>query len=99
MCLLDLLILSSDYEGFGLVILEALSVGVNVVSTNCKTGPGEILRNGEFGYLCKVGDVQALADSINTALNDPLPKNMLMSRALDFSPQKISQQYEKILIS
>ena len=94
----DLLILSSDYEGFGLVILEALSVGVNVVSTNCKTGPGEILRNGEFGYLCKVGDVQALADSINTALNDPLPKNMLMSRALDFSPQKISQQYEKILI-
>ena len=94
----DLLILSSDYEGFGLVILEALSVGVNVVSTNCKTGPGEILRHGEFGFLCKVGDVQALADSINIALNDPLPKNMLISRALDFSPQKISQQYEKILI-
>lgn len=98
MSLVDLLKLSSDYEDFGLVISEVFGVGVNDVSTNCKTGPGEILRNGEFGYLCKVGDVQALADSINTALNDPLPKNMLMSRALDFSPQKISQQYEKILI-
>ncbi len=98
MSLVDLLILSADYAGFGLVILEVLSVGVNVVSTNCKTCPGEILRHGEFGFLCKVVDVQALADSINTASNDPLSKNMLMSRALDFSPQKISQQYEKILI-
>ena len=53
MCLLDLLILSLDYEGFRLVILEALSVGVNVVSTNCKTGPGEILRNGEFNIYAK----------------------------------------------
>jgi glycosyltransferase involved in cell wall biosynthesis len=94
----DLLILSSDYEGFGLVILEALSVGVNVVSTNCKTGPSEILKNGEFGFLCKVGDAQDLAESINTALNAPLPKNMLMSRALDFSPKQITQKYEKILI-
>ena len=94
----DLFILSSDYEGFGLVILEALSVGVNVVSTDCKTGPSEILRNGEFGFLCKVDDVQALASSINTALNEPLPKNILMSRALDFSPEQISHKYEQVLI-
>ena len=94
----DLLILSSDYEGFGLVILEALSVGVNVVSTNCKTGPNEILKDGEFGFLCTVGDASALASSVNIALKNPLPKERLMSRASDFLPDKITQQYEKILI-
>ena len=94
----DLLILSSDYEGFGLVILEALSVGVNVVSTNCKTGPSEILKDGEFGFLCKVANAPSLANSINIALNHPLPEERLMSRALDFAPDKIIQQYEKILI-
>ena len=94
----DLLILSSDYEGFGLVILEALSVGVNVVSTNCKTGPSEILKDGEFGFLCTVGDSSALASSVNFALKNPLSKECLISRAADFLPDKISQQYEKILI-
>jgi glycosyltransferase involved in cell wall biosynthesis len=94
----DLLILSSDYEGFGLVILEALSVGVNVVSTNCKTGPSEILKDGEFGFLCTVGDASALASSVNVALKNPLPKERLISRASDFLPDKITQQYEDILI-
>ena len=94
----DLLVLSSDYEGFGLVILEALSVGVNVVSTNCKTGPSEILKDGEFGFLCRVGDASALASSVNIALKNPLPKERLMSRASDFLPEKITQQYEDILI-
>jgi glycosyltransferase involved in cell wall biosynthesis len=94
----DLLILSSDYEGFGLVILEALSVGVNVVSTNCKTGPSEILKDGELGFLCSVGDASALASSVNIALKNPLPKERLISRASDFLPEKITQQYEKILI-
>jgi glycosyltransferase involved in cell wall biosynthesis len=94
----DLLILSSDYEGFGLVILEALSVGVNVVSTNCKTGPSEILKDGEFGFLCAVGDASALASSVNLALKNPLSKERLISRASDFLPDKITKQYEKILI-
>jgi glycosyltransferase involved in cell wall biosynthesis len=98
LCLSDLLVLSSDYEGFGLVILEALSVGVNVVSTNCKTGPNEILKDGEFGFLCLVGDASALASSVNVALKNPLPKERLISRAADFLPDKITQQYENILI-
>ena len=94
----DLLILSSDYEGFGLVIVEALSVGVNVVSTNCKTGPSEILKDGEFGFLCKVGNALSLANSVNIALENSLPKEQLISRASDFLPDKIIHQYEKILI-
>ena len=97
MCLLDLLILSLDYEGFGLVILEALSVGVNVVSTNCKTGPSEILKDGEFGFLCKVGNALSLANSVNIALENSLPKEQLISRASDFLPDKIIHHYEKIL--
>ena len=98
LCLSDLLILSSDYEGFGLVIVEALSVGVNVVSTNCKTGPSEILKDGEFGFLCKVGNALSLANSVNIALENSLPKEQLISRASDFLPDKIIHQYEKILI-
>jgi len=94
----DLLVLSSDYEGFGLVIIEALSVGVNVVSTNCKTGPSEILKGGEFGFLCAVNDEKSLSSSIKEALKKPLPKNKLLERASDFSPRKITEEYEKILI-
>ena len=94
----DLLVLSSDYEGFGLVIIEALSVGVNVVSTNCKTGPSEILKGGEFGFLCAVNDEKSLSSCIKEALKNPLPKNKLLERASDFSPRKITEEYEKILI-
>ncbi|HCK03856.1 MAG TPA: glycosyltransferase, partial [Methylophilaceae bacterium] len=74
------------------------SVGVNVVSTNCKTGPSEILKDGEFGFLCRVGDASALASSVNVALKNPLSKERLISRASDFLPDKITQQYEDILI-
>jgi len=95
----DLFVLSSDYEGFGVVITEALSVGVNVVSTDCPSGPREILNNGEFGYLCEVGNPEDLAKSIKKALDKPINKAKLISRSKDFSIEIIGTQYQELIES
>lgn len=93
----DLLVLSSDYEGFGVVITEALSVGVNVVSTDCQSGPREILNNGELGYLCEVDNPEDLAKSIKRALDKPINKEKLISRSKDFSLETIGMQYQELI--
>lgn len=92
----DLFVLSSDYEGFGVVIIEAFSVGLNVVSTN-SVGPAEILKNGELGVLCQINDPISMAESIMLGLKSPFPKKVLLSRAAEFAPKIIAQEYEKIL--
>ena len=61
-------ILSSKFEGFGLVLVEAMAVETFVISSNCKTGPKEILQNGKCGSLFGVGDHIALAHEISHAL-------------------------------
>ncbi len=68
-----LMVLSSDFEGLGLVILEALALGTPVISTDCPSGPSEILRSDR---LVKLGKISALSDKISLALqqsdNDPI---------------------------
>ena len=60
----DLFILSSKFEGLPNVLLEALVLKKFVISTKCPTGPKEILSNGKYGYLFKVGDYKDLAKLI-----------------------------------
>ncbi|WP_405601918.1 MULTISPECIES: glycosyltransferase [unclassified Pseudoalteromonas] len=64
------LILSSDFEGFGNVIVEALSVGTPVVSTNCTFGPNEILTGELSKYLVPAGQSEALANAVKQVLAD-----------------------------
>ena len=68
-----LMVVSSDFEGLGLVILEALALGTPVISTNCPSGPSEILRSD---CLVELGESSALPDKISIALqqsdNDPI---------------------------
>ena len=94
----DVFVLSSDFEGFGNVIVEALEYGVPVVSTDCPHGPAEILENGKFGQLVPVGDVQALANAIVTALEQPADRAALRARAMDFSVKVVAKSYLRVLL-
>lgn len=94
----DLFVLSSDYEGFGNVIVEALSYGIPVVSTDCPYGPSEILDNGRFGTLVPVGDIDALAIAIKEKLNSLQKNNYnLMKRASEFFPEILASKYLRLL--
>ncbi|MGU5595050.1 glycosyltransferase [Aeromonas sanarellii] len=65
----DLFVMSSRYEGYPVVLVEAMTLGKAIVSTAC-TGPQEALNDGEFGYLVPVNDVNTLAEGIKTLLED-----------------------------
>ena len=89
----DLFVLSSQREGFGNVIVEALECGVPVVSTNCPSGPSEILKNGRLGKLVPVEDPGAMASAMEEALTEPHDREQLMARAKEFSIRNISNEY------
>ena len=93
----DLLVLSSSYEGFGLVIVEALSLGKTVVSTDCHSGPSEIIGDNEFGYLCEVDDPSDLAETIEYASKNKIDPEKLIAKSKEFTLEKIGPLYEEIL--
>ena len=96
----DLFVLSSAWEGFGNAIVEAMACGCPVVSTDCMSGPREILGDGEFGLLTPVGNADALAQSMLRILTQPdLAEKLVVlgqRRALDFSVDKIARDYEAL---
>jgi glycosyltransferase involved in cell wall biosynthesis len=94
----DLFVLSSNYEGFGNVIVEALAQGLPVVSTDCPSGPAEILENGRWGRLVPVGDATALAEAINDALEAEHDRDALKCRAAEFAPEIAARKYLNLLL-
>lgn len=95
----DVFVLSSEYEGFGLVLIEALACGCSVVSTNCESGPAEILEDGAFGQLVPVGDENALADAINSTLDGSVDSDALLERANDFGIDPSVTRYDSLFRS
>lgn len=85
--------LSSAWEGFANVVAEALACGAQVVSTDCHSGPAEILENGNYGQLVRVGDSAALANAIAKALDHPLSKDILRQRGRSFTASAAAEQY------
>lgn len=92
----DLFVCSSRIEGFGNVIVEALSYGVPVVSTRCPHGPEEILQDGRYGRLVTVDDVAGLATAITETLSSAVDRGRLRERAKDFSLQSIGDRYLEV---
>ncbi|MDB3972299.1 glycosyltransferase [Candidatus Thioglobus sp.] len=85
------LILSSDSEGFGLVLGEALVLNTPVVSTDCVSGPSEILTDELKPFLSPVGDIEALAKNIKKMINNQVE---ITDKYIDrFSAEKIAKQY------
>ncbi len=91
-------VLSSAWEGLPNALIEALACGCPVVSTNCPSGPQEILDNGAFGQLVPVGDDQALAEAILHTLEHPPNAERLRSRAAEFDIHTIAEQYLQALL-
>jgi len=89
--------LSSRYEGFGNVLIEAMACGCPVVSTDCPVGPGEILEQGRYGPLVPVGDDAALALAIERTLDAPPRDSVLRARAADFSVDRSVDRYLAVL--
>jgi len=77
----DLFVLSSRWEGFGHVIVEAMAAGTPVIATNCPHGPRDILRDGQTGRLVSPGDPAALASALDELLAYPARRRSLAEAA------------------
>lgn len=91
-------VLSSNWEGFGNVIVESLAAGVPVVSTDCPSGPSEILESRTYGRLVPVGEAQAMARAIEATLDTPPNHGALKVRAQSFAPEKAARAYLQLLM-
>jgi glycosyltransferase involved in cell wall biosynthesis len=100
-----LFVLSSDEEGLGIVILEAMASGLPVVSTACG-GPNMLIADGENGFLTPVGDAEALAGALDRVLEDPAQAERMGHNARTAVERSYSkpaigaiflEQYEKII--
>lgn len=89
----DLFVLSSRWEGLPGVLIEALGCGTPIVSTDCPSGPMEILDGGRFGRLVPVGDAEALAAAMTAALAEPADRERLKARAGLFTTEAAVRTY------
>ena len=96
----SLAVCSSKFEGFGLVITEAMSCGLPVVSFDCPWGPRAIINDGEDGLLVENGNVVKLADAIIWMIQHPEMRSKMAAKAIEnvqrFSIEKIAEKWKSL---
>ena len=93
----SLFVLSSTHEGLPGVLIQALACGCPCVSTDCPSGPAEVLQDGRIGPLVPVGDDVALAQAMARVLDRPPDRQALQQRAAYFSVDRAAAIYEELL--
>ncbi|MBW1929076.1 MAG: glycosyltransferase [Deltaproteobacteria bacterium] len=88
-----LFVLSSNCEGAPVVLIESLALGLPAVSTDCPSGPREILQDGRIGPLVPIGDNEALARAINATLDNPPDPALLRFAATPYSVKESADRY------
>jgi glycosyltransferase involved in cell wall biosynthesis len=94
-------VLSSRFEGFGIVVVEAMSKGLAVVSFDCPRGPGEIIDDGRDGVLVPAGDVDALSRALLDVVGDEERRRALGAAALQtahrYDPKTVGADWVALL--
>tara|TARA_B110000503_G_C7094514_1_gene390922 strand:- start:262 stop:1347 length:1086 start_codon:yes stop_codon:yes gene_type:complete len=93
----DIFVLSSLVEGMPNVLVEAMMCGCTAVSTNCETGPGEIIQNEKNGYLVPIKNIEKLSEAIIQAIKKPISKSILAETVDPFSAKNVIQKHFKLL--
>jgi len=97
----ELFVLSSRYEGFALVLLEAMASGLPCVAFDCPSGPGELIDDEVNGILVPVGDVGGLADAMNRLMGAPAERDRFGRTAVavrdQFSAARIMSEWDALL--
>lgn len=88
--------LSSEWEGFGVVLVEAMALGLPVVSTDCTYGPAELLCNGKYGTLVPAGDHEAMARGLLGALDGPVRRDN-SQHVRQFTTRSVASQYLSLI--
>lgn len=93
----DIFVLSSLSEGMPNVMIEAMMCGCTPVSTNCMTGPSEIIKDNEYGYLSPIKDHKTLAENILNAVKKPISKKKLDEVVSKFDANLVIKKHFNLL--